>query len=325
MIGTTLAWACDSRNEVTQPTSVGPSVTDVTIAGLPPTLTIGQSAQLTALVTLSDGSKKDGTSEVSWQTSDATVAAVSSTGLATMTGAGEALITAALQGVRGTAKLLVSRQVPPATTYEISGVVHESAPTEDVLLSDVLIQVVGGELDGRQVITNANGFFTLPSVTEAGFSLRVKRSGYETLRVPIVSLPHHLNHSIGLPPVAQELHERWSTICCPVPVPSRPLAFVSDRQLAISFPVHHSGKLLLRAWLCVYTCGETEGSATCAQFRDDGGNLLGQRQGIAWGGLSTTFDVTAGHRYDLTVSVCESQPPPNNLIKAYFVGVTRPN
>jgi hypothetical protein len=110
-----------------------------------------------------------------------------------------------------------------------------------------------------------------------------------------------------------------------VPVPSRPLAFVSDRQLAISFPVHHSGKLLLRALLCVHTCGDSEGGATCAQFRDDGGNLLDQRQGIAWSGLSATFDVTAGHRYGLTVSVCESQPPPSNLIKAYFVGVTRPN
>jgi hypothetical protein len=326
MIGTALVWGgCDSSTKMTQPTTMGPSVTEVTISGLPPALKVGQTAQLTASVTLSDGAKKDTTSGVTWQSTEPTVATVSSTGLLTTTGAGEALLTATLQGVKGTAKLLVSKLAPPLTLYEISGVVHESAPTENVLLPDTVVQVVGGQLDGQQVSTNASGAFTLPPVTEAGFSLRVKKAGYETLQVPIDSLPHHLTHSIGLLPLPQQVDERWSGGCAGLTESSRPLGFVSDRKLAISVPVHHSGKLWLGAWLSAFRCYESEGGATCAQFRDEGGRLLAQYQGQDWIGIGATFDVTAGHRYDVTVSVCEQQPPPNDRIVGYYVNVIRPN
>jgi Bacterial Ig-like domain (group 2) len=315
----TLACACDSGNEVTRPTSTGPSVTEITITGLPPNVTVGQSSQLTASVTFSDGTKKDATSSVAWQSSDATVATVSSTGLLTMTGAGEALLSASLQGVKGTAKLLVSKLVPPLTPYEISGVVHESAPTENVLLPDAVVQVVGGKLDGQQVSTNASGAFTLPPVTEAGFSLRVKRAGYETLQVPIDSLPHHLTHSIGLLPLPQEVHEQWKVECC---------GRVSIRELHFSFPVHHSGKIELGTFICVRGCLASEGFLTCAQLQDDDGKLIAKFQGFYDVGIYQTIDIAGGHHYDFTVSVCPGPPNPyfpDNSIVAYTVDVTRPN
>ena len=295
MIGTALVWGCDSSTKMTQPTTMGPSVTELTISGLPPALKVGQTAQLTASVTLSDGAKKDATSGVTWQSTEPTVATVSSTGLLTTTGAGEALLTATLQGVKGTAKLLVSKLAPPLTPYEISGVVHESAPTENVLLPDAVVQVVGGKLDGQQVSTNATGAFTLPAVTEAGFSVRVKRAGYETLRVPIDTLPHHLTHSIGLLPLPQQVHERWSVVCC---------GRVSLRELHFAFPVHHSGKIELGAFICVRGCLASEGFLTCAQLRDDDGKLIAKFQGFYDVGIYQTIDIAGGHHYDFTVSVC---------------------
>jgi hypothetical protein len=294
----------------------------VTISGLPPALKVGQTAQLTASVTLSDGAKKDATSSVAWQSSEPSVATVSATGLLTTTGAGEAFLTATLQGVKGTAKLAVSQLVPPPVSYEVSGVVHETAPTEAVLLSDVLVQVVGGQLDGHQVSTNANGVFVLPPVTAAGFSLRVKKAGYETVQVPVAALPHHLTHSLGLSPLAQQVHEQWMSPCC------RTLSIPLVR-FAIS--VHHSGKLELYAVTCGLGCTDADIEQTCTRLQDEQGNLIAQHRGAYGIGVDATIDVTGGHRYELTVSrFCDSPSrppspsPPRNIVD-YYVAVTHPN
>src|SRR5437879_4640503 len=100
--------ACDDRTpSVPTPTPTLPPVTAVAISGLPTSLTVGQAVQLQASVTLPDGSRLDATSEVAWQSSDASVARVSTAGLLTVAGAGEAEITVTLQNVRGTTHVSV--------------------------------------------------------------------------------------------------------------------------------------------------------------------------------------------------------------------------
>lgn len=74
------------------PTSAVPS--SLTIVGVPTTPSIGQSAQLTARATLADGTSKVVTDGVAWQSSNAAVAAVSTTGLLTVAGSGDADINA---------------------------------------------------------------------------------------------------------------------------------------------------------------------------------------------------------------------------------------
>jgi uncharacterized repeat protein (TIGR01451 family) len=71
------------------------------------TLRIGQTQQLTATVTLTDGTRLDRTHRVAW-TSDPAVATVDDTGLVTATGGGTTPVTASLGGSEGSAQVTVT-------------------------------------------------------------------------------------------------------------------------------------------------------------------------------------------------------------------------
>jgi hypothetical protein len=85
----------------TTPTTTTPQA--VTIAGTTAFTGVGQTSQLTATTTGSDGSQQDVTSQSTWTSSNAAVAAISATGLMTAIGIGQCTITAAYQTVSGTA------------------------------------------------------------------------------------------------------------------------------------------------------------------------------------------------------------------------------
>src|SRR5262245_51483835 len=110
-----------TRNTITV-TAAAPTATLTSIAVNPanPSVARGGSQQLTATATLSDGTTQDVTNGVTWNTSDANVATVSnaagSQGLATGINAGSTTITAARDGVNGTALLTVT----PATLTSIA-------------------------------------------------------------------------------------------------------------------------------------------------------------------------------------------------------------
>jgi trimeric autotransporter adhesin len=70
-------------------------------------LSTGQTQQFTAQATYSDGSFGDVTSSASWNSSNTSVATISSTGLAQPIGTGSTTISAALGGQVGTASLTV--------------------------------------------------------------------------------------------------------------------------------------------------------------------------------------------------------------------------
>jgi hypothetical protein len=88
-----------------------PTITGLTITGLPAPLILGESVQLTAKVTLPSGVHGQ-TSEVTWQSSDRNVATISSSGLLTGTGLGDADVTASFLTVRETAHVAVRPPVP---------------------------------------------------------------------------------------------------------------------------------------------------------------------------------------------------------------------
>lgn len=97
---------CCEGSTPTEPST--PTVTELTVTGATgPLTTSGQTVQLTATVTLSDGTVQDQTNAAGWASSDTTVATVSTTGLVTAVGSGSTEIRATHEGVSGTLTILV--------------------------------------------------------------------------------------------------------------------------------------------------------------------------------------------------------------------------
>jgi hypothetical protein len=222
------------------PTSTQPTVTVLTISGLPPSFAVGQSVQLTASGTLSDGTQLDETLKVNWQSSESTVVTVSTTGLLTVMGLGDADVVATLQGVRGSAHVSVLKPVPAAPRYDISGNVHESAPTANVALAGATVGIhfVGCPScphDNQTVTTDATGRFTFAAIETAGFSLVVSKSGYETTFFNIAQLPRDQHPDIGVNPALVTIHEILEGVV------QRGDSVLRD----LAFPVHHGGPIIM--------------------------------------------------------------------------------
>jgi hypothetical protein len=92
------------------------SVASIAITGTPSLTFVGQTGQLTATATLSDGTIQSVTSSAMWQSSNQSVVTVSSNGLATAVAVGQATITATAQAKSGTLAMTVS--IAAATTFQ---------------------------------------------------------------------------------------------------------------------------------------------------------------------------------------------------------------
>jgi ABC-type molybdate transport system substrate-binding protein len=103
-------WACGSASAPTTPTPVPtptptPTVASIAVTGTTPE--IEGASQFTATATLSDGTKQDVTLKAAWQSSNTSVAAVSTGGIVAVIAAGDADITATYQSVTGKMHLAV--------------------------------------------------------------------------------------------------------------------------------------------------------------------------------------------------------------------------
>jgi hypothetical protein len=264
-----------------------------------------------------------------WSSSEPEVAKVSATGLVQPSGLGSAgiLVTCeARSDLRGESKLRVG--------YKVAGVVHEAAPTEAVPVPGALVSVEGGELNGQSVSTDDAGRFALPLQTTAGIALRVNKPEYEASRHDVLMVPRDEHPLIALLPSNRILTDTWHEPC--VGDPSTPLGGCSGRfgrEVTFSFPIHHSGALKVIAGLCVRGCLSSEWAyATCVDVRNDHGTLLAQfkaagRLGYDVG-LNESIDVPGGHRYDVTLKVCDGftigSESQFNIV-AYDLLVSRPN
>jgi Bacterial Ig-like domain (group 2) len=228
--------ACGSRPSPTTPTATV-HASSLSVSGLPLTVVVGATAQLTASVTLSDGTHKEATALVTWQSSEPAVATVTKEGRVTVVGVGEADVSATYQTLTGRAHLVARVPASPPPAYVLSGTVHETAPTEGTRLPNMRIEAIGGALDGQIFATDQNGQFALPPVESAGFALKFKGRGYEDVQFDVVRLPRDQVADIAVPPALQIVtDDRSGTATCdrgPVyPVYAFPLWM---------FPVHHSG------------------------------------------------------------------------------------
>src|SRR5437764_9189463 len=119
-----VAWACSGNGSGTAaspatPTPSAPTVSTLTISGLAPL--VGASAQFAAAANMSSGTIQIVTSQSAWQSSDPTVANVTSSGVVTGMGPGAVDIAATYQNVTGTAHVTVASTTP--TTFTIKGTV----------------------------------------------------------------------------------------------------------------------------------------------------------------------------------------------------------
>jgi hypothetical protein len=97
--------ACSTTEAPTEPSSVvnvAPSrVTSVTVSGVNSFFQQGQTGQLAATVTLSNGFTENRAASAQWQSTNSNVASVSAAGLVTAGQEGEATIRATIEGVTG--------------------------------------------------------------------------------------------------------------------------------------------------------------------------------------------------------------------------------
>ncbi|HWZ74942.1 MAG TPA: Ig-like domain-containing protein [Candidatus Sulfotelmatobacter sp.] len=84
-----------------------PTLTSIQVTPGSPTLSMGQSVQLTATGSFSDGSTQDLTSSATWSSSQTSVVTVGTSGLATAGGHGSASITASSGSISGSTLMLV--------------------------------------------------------------------------------------------------------------------------------------------------------------------------------------------------------------------------
>jgi hypothetical protein len=108
-VGTATISATSGSVTGTAGLTVTPAVL-VAVNVVPATLSLplGSGSQLQAIATMSDGTQQAITSSVTWQTSQSTVGTVNAQGYVTAVGKGAAQVSAAYQGITGTASLTVT-------------------------------------------------------------------------------------------------------------------------------------------------------------------------------------------------------------------------
>jgi hypothetical protein len=237
---------CASPSQPIAPTDLATPF-NLSVSALSAPLTVGETRQLSATATLSGGVQKDATAVVAWQSSNAAVATVDIHGRLVATGVGESDVTAAYKSISGSAHVVVHSMPtrPLGPTYSISAVVHESAPTENVVISNARIEVVNGPLDGQVFTADASGRFVLHDVSEPGFALKFKHPGYDDVQFNVVQLPRDTSANISLPPTLRIVQEAQSGVF----QPSECLSFIPYpcmRDFA-RFAVHHAGRIEIQA------------------------------------------------------------------------------
>ena len=179
LIGLTLASLVACGGDPTTPNPSGPTPPNVSVNAVTVTSVVmsASNIQLRANASLSDGSSRDVTGSSTWQSSDSTIATISSSGMLTVVGSGAVDARATYQSTTGSLRLVVAKPVDPATHFALSGVVREAQPNSR-LLRDARIQITSGPEAGTFVMSDANGVFTFPSLSRGAISLEATMDGF---------------------------------------------------------------------------------------------------------------------------------------------------
>jgi hypothetical protein len=129
----------------------------ISVSPNPVTMSLGQTLQLRAVVTLSDGSTRDVTSQAVWSVVDTRVATIDPRGVATAHGYGQTSFFARFEE-RATIAMLLSVPVPPELRVPLTGVVRDQ---QGVPVPGAFLTPLEGDVSTLSASTDDNGFFDL--------------------------------------------------------------------------------------------------------------------------------------------------------------------
>jgi len=179
-IGSFFVSGCGGGGTPPAPTPVTPTVTSVSVTGVGSPV-LGDSVQLTATATLSDGTSQAITAQATWESSDRTIVTITAGGMATFVGQGDADIKATYKTVSGSQHVTVSTRTQPKFT--LIGTVTDS--TNGNALPNVNARILDGADFGRTATTDANGRYSFSNVSAGTFLVQFTRSDYETRSIPV--------------------------------------------------------------------------------------------------------------------------------------------
>lgn len=136
-------------------------------------IVIGDTAQFTAIATMSNGATADVTSSAVWSTSDPAILAVSAGGKVTGLKEGSADVRAAYQGV--TDKDYTT--VQPFLMFVAYGTVT-AAPPDFGPLSGVRVDITPAPTGSLSTTTNAAGDYAFPPLKGGNYTITVSRDGF---------------------------------------------------------------------------------------------------------------------------------------------------
>ena len=194
--------ACGPAATATAPTPAqsGPTVSALAVTGNGRLSAPGETTQLVAEATLSDGSTKDVTSTVRWTSIDRTVATVSPNGLVTAIDLGKTTIVAFVGLTHVTAPDFAVTVLPEGT-YILAGQVTDA----DSPINGVRVELVGGPMSGRVVMTDSFGRYAFNGVTGA-LQVRATKDGFPSAVRDVPPDTEHVNLVLttGVPPADVE-------------------------------------------------------------------------------------------------------------------------
>jgi hypothetical protein len=181
----------------TSPTTPTPVVTltGVAVTGLSGAAIPGETAQLVATASFSDGTTQTVTQQASWDSANTAVATVAG-GLVRFVALGEADIRATYQSVVGTTRVTVS--AAPVRRFTLAGTLTDADNNRGV--ENVRIDITDGADAGRSATTDVNGAFAIADLAEGTFSVRITHPYYEVTVRP-VTLTEGTRLDLALKPV----------------------------------------------------------------------------------------------------------------------------
>lgn len=287
LAGAAVLTACGKTDPPSAPTAPTVSVVSLSISQLPASLKPGETAQLVAMATLSDGSTQVATSLASWSTSAPQILSVNAAGLVTAVAPGDATVTASYQ----LRSITMGLSVRGGQT--LRGVVTETAPTSTVPVVGAAVTVVDGLYQGTRAMTDGSGRFSLPDVA-GSLNLRVSKNGFDDLALTADAGGAEL--TVRMMP-ALEIVTSVAQYTC-----SSPCHLNLRDQGKLSFGLHRSGTVTLSATAAVWG---SDSWRHCLELRDVDTNQLMFRENVgADSFFSRTLDLAGGRTYEFRTGSC---------------------
>ena len=295
-----LVAACDSTKS---PTQASATVTALSVSQPPGTLKTGDTYQLVATATLSTGRTATTGFDVTWASSDETIATVSVSGVVTARADGSVRITATVAAVSASSTIVIRGG------RTLVGLVTETAPTFATTIAGAQIGIVDGLYQGLTATSDASGAFSLPDVNGV-VRLRVSAAHYEDAEV---TADTGTPLTIRLMPVLRIVTDRIEWV--------RPSPDARAYQGQLTFVQHRTGPATLVSGASIFTSDSTP---TCQELRDDDNRLLWEAS-VAWQWAArTTITLAGGKRYTLKVFDCFASRFPYPTLNAYGLTAEHP-